>query len=89
MLRVAWRNRDNLPYAWRVLTRGVCDGCALGTSGVRDWTLDGVHLCLVRLELLRLLDRVAPERPEDQAERVDGGHEGGFRRPSPTGPDHR
>jgi molybdopterin-dependent oxidoreductase alpha subunit len=54
MLRVAWRNRDALPYAWRVLTRGVCDGCALGTSGVRDWTLDGVHLCLVRLELLRL-----------------------------------
>ena len=54
MLRVAWRNRDSLPWAWRVLTRGVCDGCALGTSGVRDWTLDGVHLCLVRLELLRL-----------------------------------
>ncbi len=54
MLRVAWRNRDALPYAWKVLTRGVCDGCALGTSGVRDWTLDGVHLCLVRLELLRL-----------------------------------
>ncbi|MBM3984707.1 MAG: formate dehydrogenase, partial [Planctomycetes bacterium] len=54
MLRVAWRNRDALPYAWRVLTRGVCDGCALGTSGVRDWTLDGWHLCLVRLELLRL-----------------------------------
>ncbi|MCC7014698.1 MAG: FdhF/YdeP family oxidoreductase [Planctomycetes bacterium] len=55
MLRIAWRNRDNLTYAWRVLSRGVCDGCALGTSGLDDWTLDGGrHLCLVRLNLLRL-----------------------------------
>src|SRR5262245_66586852 len=54
MARIAWRNRDALPYAWKVLTRGVCDGCALGTSGVRDWTVPGVHVCLVRLELLRL-----------------------------------
>ncbi len=54
MLKVAWENRDNLPWAWKVLTRGVCDGCALGTSGVKDWTLPGTHLCMVRLELLRL-----------------------------------
>ena len=54
MARVAWQNRDALPYAWKVLTRGVCDGCALGTTGLRDWTMDGVHLCMVRLELLRL-----------------------------------
>jgi molybdopterin-dependent oxidoreductase alpha subunit len=54
MLRVAWENRDNLGYAWKVLSRGVCDGCALGTSGLRDWTIDGTHLCMVRLELLRL-----------------------------------
>ncbi len=54
MLRIAWENRDSLPYAWRILSRGVCDGCALGTSGLRDWTLDGTHLCLVRLNLLRL-----------------------------------
>jgi len=54
MARIVWENRDNLPYAWRVLTRGVCDGCALGTTGLRDWTLDGIHLCMVRLELLRL-----------------------------------
>ena len=32
----------------------MCDGCALGTTGVRDWTLPGTHLCMVRLELLRL-----------------------------------
>src|SRR5690606_10818841 len=31
-----------------------CDGCALGTSGLRDWTLDGTHLCLIRLNLLEL-----------------------------------
>lgn len=54
MLRVVWDNRDNLEYAWRVLNRGVCDGCALGTSGLSDWTMDGTHLCVVRLELLRL-----------------------------------
>lgn len=47
-------NRDQLDYAWRILTQGVCDGCALGTTGLHDWTLDGVHLCNVRLRLLRL-----------------------------------
>ncbi|HEY7411198.1 MAG TPA: FdhF/YdeP family oxidoreductase [Vicinamibacteria bacterium] len=67
MARVAWRNRDQLPYAWRILRRGVCDGCALGTSGLRDWTQDGVHLCMVRLELLRLNTAPAldPERLRD------------------------
>jgi molybdopterin-dependent oxidoreductase alpha subunit len=54
MLRIAWENRDALPYAWKVLTQGVCDGCALGTSGLSDWTISGTHLCMVRLELLRL-----------------------------------
>ena len=29
-----WRNRHNLPYAWRILTKGVCDGCALGVAGL-------------------------------------------------------
>ncbi|MDA0204331.1 MAG: FdhF/YdeP family oxidoreductase [Acidobacteria bacterium] len=54
MARIAWTNRDNLGYAWRVLTQGVCDGCALGTTGLHDWTIEGTHLCMVRLELLRL-----------------------------------
>jgi len=54
MLRVAWQNRDELPFAWRILTHGVCDGCALGTTGLKDWTIEGVHLCMVRLELMRL-----------------------------------
>jgi molybdopterin-dependent oxidoreductase alpha subunit len=54
MARVAWENRDQWPFAWRILRQGVCDGCALGTSGLSDWTLPGTHLCMVRLELLRL-----------------------------------
>ena len=41
MARIAWENRDQLPFAWRILNDGVCDGCALGTSGLSDWTLPG------------------------------------------------
>lgn len=67
MLRVAWENRGELPYAWRILRDGVCDGCALGTSGLRDWTLEGTHLCMVRLELMRL--NTAP--PLDTARLAD------------------
>jgi len=54
MARAAWENRDELPFAWRILRDGVCDGCALGTSGLSDWTIAGTHLCMVRLELMRL-----------------------------------
>lgn len=54
MLKIAWQNRDQLPFASRILRNGVCDGCALGTTGLRDFTMDGVHLCMVRLNLLRL-----------------------------------
>lgn len=52
--KTVWRNRDELPFALRILRNGVCDGCALGTSGVRDFTMDGIHLCMVRLDLMRL-----------------------------------
>ncbi len=52
--RAAWENRDRPGYAWRILDQGVCDGCALGTKGMRDWTMEGVHLCNIRLRLLRL-----------------------------------
>ncbi|MFQ5695069.1 MAG: molybdopterin-dependent oxidoreductase, partial [Terriglobia bacterium] len=54
MLRVVWENRDSPRYAWRILRHGVCDGCSLGTTGLRDHTLRGVHLCMVRLKMLRL-----------------------------------
>ncbi len=67
MMRVAWENRHELPFAWRILQHGVCDGCALGTTGVKDWTLDGVHLCMVRLELMQLNTAPAldPDRLRD------------------------
>jgi molybdopterin-dependent oxidoreductase alpha subunit len=54
MARIWWENRDELEFAMRILRDGVCDGCALGTTGLQDHTLDGVHLCTVRLELMRL-----------------------------------
>lgn len=54
IVRTFWENRDNLGAAWRILHDGVCDGCALGTAGLRDFTMDGIHLCTVRLNLLRL-----------------------------------
>lgn len=54
VFRAIWENRDNLSYAWKILNHGVCDGCALGTTGMKDWTIEGVHLCNVRLRLLRL-----------------------------------
>jgi molybdopterin-dependent oxidoreductase alpha subunit len=54
VFRAIWENRDNLDYAWAILTRGVCDGCALGTKGLRDWTMENIHLCNIRLRLLRL-----------------------------------
>ncbi|MBS4177292.1 FdhF/YdeP family oxidoreductase [Lederbergia citrea] len=53
-LKVVLENRDNLPYAYRILTQGVCDGCALGVSGLYDQTLTGPHLCTTRLNVLRL-----------------------------------
>ena len=54
MAKTVWLNRRNLPYAWRILRRGVCDGCALGVAGFHDWTISGVHLCTTRLNLLSL-----------------------------------
>src|SRR5512146_1062495 len=54
ILETVWENRDSLRYAWRILNDGCCDGCALGTQGMHDWTMDGIHLCSIRLRLLRL-----------------------------------
>jgi len=52
--RAVWMSRDQLPYAWEILNQGVCDGCALGTTGMKDWTVDGIHVCNVRLRLLQM-----------------------------------
>jgi molybdopterin-dependent oxidoreductase alpha subunit len=63
MAKVAWRNRHEARYAWDVLTKGACDGCALGVAGFHDWTIDGVHLCTTRLQLLEL--NTAGPLPDD------------------------
>jgi molybdopterin-dependent oxidoreductase alpha subunit len=54
IVKTVWENRRNLRYAWRILRRGVCDGCALGVAGFHDWTMSGVHLCTTRLNLLKV-----------------------------------
>ena len=54
MAKVAWANRAHPKYAVDVLTKGACDGCALGVAGLHDWTIDGIHLCTTRLDLLAL-----------------------------------
>ena len=67
MAKVAWANRAHPKYALDVLTKGACDGCALGVAGLHDWTIDGIHLCTTRLNLLELntadaIDPIAPRR---------------------------
>ena len=53
-MKIVWENKDNLNYAKNILTKGVCDGCALGVSGLQDQTLKGPHICTTRLNVLRL-----------------------------------
>ncbi len=52
--KTIWENRRHPRYAWRILSEGVCDGCALGVAGFRDWTIEGVHLCTTRLNFLKV-----------------------------------
>ena len=59
--RTIWENRRNLPFAVRILRKGVCDGCALGVAGFHDWTITGVHLCSTRLDLLQVNTAAAME----------------------------
>ena len=54
VFRAFRENKGARGYALRILKHGVCDGCALGTTGMRDWTQKGLHLCNIRLRLLRL-----------------------------------
>jgi hypothetical protein len=51
VFRAVWENQDNLGYAYNILDQGVCDGCALGTSGMKDWTVTGLHLCNIRHQM--------------------------------------
>jgi molybdopterin-dependent oxidoreductase alpha subunit len=69
MLSTIWDNRRELPYALRILRKGVCDGCALGVAGWHDWTISGVHLCTTRLDLLKV--NTAPAIDERHLADVD------------------
>jgi molybdopterin-dependent oxidoreductase alpha subunit len=73
ILKTIWDNKRHPLYAWRILTRGVCDGCALGTKGLRDDTMKGVHLCTIRLNLLYLntMSEVKPDLLRD-VDRLQG-----------------
>ncbi len=78
VFRAIWMSRESLPFAWNILNQGVCDGCALGTTGMKDWTQPGPHVCNVRLRLLqlntmaamddRLLADLAPLQKKSSAE---------------------
>src|SRR5438876_33021 len=76
MAKIVWKNRDNLSYGWKVLSQGVCDGCALGVAGFHDWTIAGTHLCMTRLNLLRLNTMPALDislvKDLSQLKRLDG-----------------
>jgi hypothetical protein len=69
IVQTIWDNRHALPYASRILRKGVCDGCALGVAGFHDWTISGVHLCTTRLDLLKL----NTARAIDESEFADAG----------------
>lgn len=63
ILGVLWENKTELPYAWKVLNHGVCDGCSLGPYGMKDNVLEGVHLCMIRLQLLKSNTMAALDPP--------------------------
>lgn len=62
-MKIVWDNKDNLYYAKNIITKGVCDGCALGVSGLSDQTLTGPHMCTTRFNVLRLntMPEIKPE----------------------------
>src|SRR5438552_3520859 len=69
MAKIAWENKDSAAYAMRILRHGVCDGCSLGPRGLKDDVIEGTHLCLTRLNLLRLntMPAMKPEVWQDIA----------------------
>lgn len=69
MRRTIGDNRGRLKHAYDILSKGVCDGCALGVAGFHDWTLDGIHLCTTRLDLLKV--NTAPAMAPDALTDVD------------------
>jgi predicted molibdopterin-dependent oxidoreductase YjgC len=54
-----WRSRRELRYGLDVLRHGVCDGCSLGSHGLRDEVQPSIHLCRYRLDDLERWTRNA------------------------------
>jgi molybdopterin-dependent oxidoreductase alpha subunit len=54
LLGIAWANRKDFPYAWKLLHHPVCDGCLLDLSGSSSKTFTGIHVCMPRLRRLNL-----------------------------------
>ena len=55
MVKVAWENRDQLPFAWRILEGRRLRRLRAGhVRAARTGRFHGMHLCMVRLELMRL-----------------------------------
>ncbi len=50
LARAAWRARHHPRFALDVLRYGVCGTCELGTHGLRDDAIAGVHFCSRRLD---------------------------------------
>ena len=59
--RALWDNLSEPAFSADVLRYGVCGGCSLGSDGLSDPVLHGVHLCGLRLAGLRRWTRAALE----------------------------
>lgn len=70
-----WQNRRNLPFARKILKRGLCDGCSLGPAGTRDDVAEGTHLCSLRLRELKYhtMDGIGTEMLGDVRPLQDAG----------------
>ena len=66
----AWKSRRELRFGLDILRHGVCDGCSLGSSGLRDQVQEGLHLCRLRLADLSRWTRPAlqPDNLPDSEE---------------------
>ena len=54
MVKVAWENRDQLPFAWRILSTACATAARWAPAVCATGRLPDTHLCMVRLELMRL-----------------------------------
>ena len=46
ILQCAWENRDNLPYAFRILNDGCCDGCCADADCISAFRISSIAITL-------------------------------------------